>query len=121
MDCTVESRRPKLAGNAIWFAEFEDWAKSDSGRANRGKVGPATALFCKQSQNGIPSAPTRPGRRGDEKSYKALLHQRSLASRKRCLKIEEHCDKWGPLVASSARPYTHCTATSPAKSALIRA
>src|SRR3954471_12701103 len=44
-DCTVEFRRPKIAGKHIWVAAKRDRTKSDPGHANRGKVGPGTASF----------------------------------------------------------------------------
>src|SRR5438270_13733885 len=61
-------------------------------------MGPATALYCKQSQKGILSASTHPWHRRDKSSYKALLHQRSLASRNGAWKIKEIPIQVGPTL-----------------------
>src|SRR4051812_38985850 len=67
-DCTIAVRRPKIAGKHIWVARNRARVKSDPGPANRGKMGPATAHFCKQHQSEILSAPLRLGRRDEQKS-----------------------------------------------------
>ena len=54
LDCTFEFRRPKIARKHIWVAANRDRTKSDPWHANRGKMGLATALFCKLLQNEIP-------------------------------------------------------------------